>query len=198
MQTYHVVLFIHLASLLIAVGAATTLHIADVEIRRARTLGEVGRLGLRMKATAKVFPIAIVGLIGSGIYMTHDVGWGFSAPWVLAGEVGLGAIVLLGDLVNGRNGRKLGETIGAAMAQGGDGPVTPAVQARLDDPLAKFASIAPTALMFGVIYAMTVKPGTLGSTVAMLVALAVGAVASQTLFRPSKASAPEAAAAELA
>jgi hypothetical protein len=63
--------------------------------------------------------------------------------------------------------------------------------------VAKLALVAPTALMFGVVYVMTVKPGVTGSTVAMLVAVAAGVVASQTLLRaPSEV--PEAAVAELA
>lgn len=194
MQTYHVVLFVHLVSLLIAVGAVATMHIADIEIRRARTLGEAGRLGMRMKKTAHAFPIAIVGLVGSGVYMTHHLGWGFSAPWVLAGECGLAGIIVLGDLVNGRNGARLGASIGAGIAAGGpNAPVTDEVRARLDDPIAKFAAVAPTSLMFGVIYAMTVKPGTLGSTLAMLIALAVGGVASQALLRSPKVTAEESA-----
>lgn len=193
MQTYHVVLFIHIASLLIAVAAVSTLHIADVEIRRARTLSEAGRLGMRMKKTAHAFPVAIVGLVGSGIYMTHHLAWGFSTAWVLAGEVGLAAIVVVGDVVNGRNGRKLGATIGAAIASGGDGPLTDEVRARLDDPLAKFAAVAPTGIMFGVIYDMTVKPAALGSALAILIALALGGVASQVLLRsPAPAAAPAA------
>jgi hypothetical protein len=193
-QAYHVVLFVHLVSLLIAAGAAALLHVADVEIRRAQTLLEAGRLGLRMKRTAMAFPVAVVGLVGSGIYMTHHLGWGYSTPWVLAGEVGLGAIVLLGDLVNGRNGAKLGAAIGGAIGRGGDGPLTDEVRARLDDPVAKLASVAPTSLTLGVVYCMTVKPGATGATVAMLVAMAAGAVASQVLLR-QPSDAPEAVAA---
>ncbi len=184
MRTYHVVLFIHLASLLVAAGAVTTLHLADIEIRRARTLGEAGRLGLRMKKTAHAFPIAVVGLVGSGIYMTHHLGWGFSTAWVLAGEVGLGAIIVIGDAVNGTYfGRRLGATIGAAIAVSGPGaPVTDEVRARLADPVAKAAAVAPTGLMLGVIYAMTVKPAALGAALALLIGLAGGAILGQFML----------------
>jgi hypothetical protein len=196
LQTYHVVLFIHLVSLLIAAGAVTTLHIADVEIRRARTLSEAGRLAMRMKKTAHAFPFAVVGLVGSGIYMTHHLAWGFSTPWVLGGEVGLGAIIVVGDVVNGGYGKKLGAAIGGAIARGGDGPLTDEVLARLDDPIAKFAGVAPTGLMFGVIYLMTVKPGALGSALAPLIALALGGIASQVLLRTPAAVPAAAPAAE--
>lgn len=194
MQGYHVVLFVHLVSLLIAAGAAATLHAADLQIRRAPSLSAALRLALLMKRAALAFPVAIVGLVGSGIYMTNHLGWGFSTPWVLAGEVGLGTIVALGDAVNGRFGRQLGMAIGGALARGGDGPLTDEVRARLANPVAKLASVAPTALMFGVVYVMTVKPGATGSAIAMLVAVAAGAVASQTLLR-EPAPAAEAAAA---
>jgi hypothetical protein len=194
-QGYHVVLFVHLVSLLIAAGAAATLHAADLQIRRAPSLSAALRLALLMKRAALAFPVAIVGLVGSGVYMTNHLAWGFSTPWVLAGEVGLGTIVALGDAVNGRFGRQLGMAIGGALARGGDGPLTDEVRERLANPVAKLASTAPTALMFGVVYVMTVKPGATGSAVAMLVAVAVGAVASQTLLR-EPAPAPEAGAVE--
>jgi hypothetical protein len=196
-QGYHVVLFVHLVSLLLAVGAAGTLHAADLQIRRAPSLSAALRLALLMKRAAMAFPFAIVGLVGSGIYMTHHLAWGFSTPWVLAGEVGLGAIVALGDAVNGRFGRQLGMAIGGALARGGDGPLTDEVRERLANPVAKLASMAPTALMLGVVYVMTVKPGATGSALAMVVAVAVGAVASQVVLR-DRSEAPEAAAAELA
>jgi len=61
--------------------------------------------------------------------------------------------------------------------------VTDEIKAQLADPLVKFASVAPTGLMFGVVYAMTVKPGALGSTLCMLIGLAGGAVLAQVLLR---------------
>jgi hypothetical protein len=198
MQLYHVLLFVHIVSLLIAAAAAATLHLADIEIRRATTLAEAGRLGLRMKKTAHAFPFAIVGLVVTGVWMTHRLGWGFSSPWVLAGIAGLAAIIVLGDAVNGAYGKRLGGRIGAALARGGDGPLPDDVIACLDDPLAKVAAVAPTGLMLGVIYVMTAKPGVTGSVLAMLIALLAGAVASQLLLRRPQARAAEAVAADLA
>jgi hypothetical protein len=101
---------------------------------------------------------------------------------VLGGEVGLAAIIVIGDVVNGGYGKKLGATIGAALGRGGDGPVTDEVRARLDDPIAKFAAVAPTGILFGVIYDMTVKPATLGSALAPLLGLVVAGVLSQVLL----------------
>jgi uncharacterized membrane protein len=198
MQLYHVLLFVHIVSLLIAAGAVATLHLADLEIRRTSSLAEAGRLALRMKKTAHAFPFAIVGLVVTGVWMTHRLGWGFSAPWILAGEVGLGAIIVLGDAVNGSYGKRLGSRIGAALGRGGDGPLPDDVLACLDDPVAKAAAVAPTGLMFGVVYVMSAKPGVTGSVLAMLIALLAGVVVSQPLLRRPAARAERAVAADTA
>jgi hypothetical protein len=200
-QTYHAVLYIHLLSLLIAVAVSGIIHVSDIEMRRAQTLGEVGRAGLRIKNAAMGFPIAVIGLVGSGVYMAHHLGWGWTSPWILAGEVGLFTIVAVGDAVNARHGKKLGEAIGAAMARGGDGPVTAEVKELLDDPVAKFTAVMPTLLALGVVYVMTEKPGALGSALALAIAFASAAVIGPLLLRAPKpaAEAPiEAPAAESA
>ena len=198
MQAYHAVLYIHLLSLLIATGASAVMHVSDVEMRRAQTLGEVGRAGMRAKSAAMTFPLAVVGLVGSGIYMGHHIAWGWTSAWLLAGMVGLFAIVVLGDGVNGRHGRKLGATIGATIGRSGDGPVTDEVRALLADPIGKVASVAPTTLMLGIVYVMTEKPGAVGSALALAISLVAAGVIAPLLLRTPAAALAEAQAPELA
>jgi hypothetical protein len=182
-NAYRIVLYVHLVSLLLATGAAAVTHVAHHALRRARTLSEAGRCGLTMKSAARAFPPAVVGLFGSGAYMVSDA-WSWSAAWVVAAVAGLAAIVLLGDLVNGRNGRALGQAIGRTLAAQGDGPVTAEVTRLLESRLAIAASFTPTLLMLGVVYLMTAKPGAAGCAAALLVPLAASAAAGQLLAHP--------------
>lgn len=182
MTGYHMALTIHLLALLLAAGAAATTHFAHALMRRARTLSEAGRWGLAVKSTAHLFPVAVLGLVGSGAYMVSDA-WSWSAPWVIASLAGLAAIVLVGDVVNGRNGRAAGQAIGRALAHGGDGPVTAEVTRLLESRLALSASFAPTLLMVGVVYVMTNKPGAAGCSAALLAAVAVSAATGPLLAR---------------
>jgi uncharacterized membrane protein len=181
-MTYHVVLYVHLFSLLIAVAASGVMHVSDFELRRASSLAEAGRIVRRMKATGPAFAPAVVGLLGSGIYLTHDAGWGFSSSWVVTGFVGLFLIVAVGDALNARNGKRLGTAIGAALGRSGDGPLTDEVRRLLDDPIAKIGGLFPTAVALGVVYAMSVKPAPLGCALALAIPIALAIVIAPRLL----------------
>jgi len=198
MTTYSVVLFIHLLSLLIAAGAAAVVTLANVQMRRAETLGQVARWGMAAKNTAKAFPVAIVGLVGSGIYMVQTE-WSWSDPWVIGALVGLGMIIVFGEGLEARRGRALGRALGEAIATGGDGPVDGEPARLLEDNLGKAIPAAPTLLMLGVVFIMVTKPGTAGTIIALAVALALSVPVGRAVFRcdrragtPVPAAAPQA------
>ena len=92
MDTYHVVLYIHLLSLLLAFGAASVLCVCLFQLRGARELTDAIPWGRVAGKTGRLFPIAILGLFGTGAYMTSDV-WTWSTGWI---EVAIVALVVLG------------------------------------------------------------------------------------------------------
>ena len=86
MDTYHVVLYIHLLSLFVGIGAASVLIVCLFQLRGARELTDAIPWGRVAGKIARLFPIAILGLFGSGAYMTSDVWTGaaagsWSASW---------------------------------------------------------------------------------------------------------------------
>src|SRR5262245_65929266 len=71
----------------------------------------------------KFFPIAILGLFGTGAYVTSETTfpWTWSTPWI---SVGIAALVVLfaqGAGIAERTGHKLG----AALKENGPGPLGP-------------------------------------------------------------------------
>lgn len=195
MHPYTVVLFVHVLSLLLATGASAVIGLAQAQLRRVETLGQVARWAMAAKQTAKAFPVAVVGLVGSGVYMVQTR-WSWTDPWVLGGLAGLAAIVVLGDVVEGRNGRRLGRELGQALARG-DGPVDGEVARLLAAPLPKITGIAPTLLMVAVVFVMVTKPGAAGCAAALVVALAAAVPLGPALARSRpRAGAPAPAAAE--
>jgi len=62
MDTYHVVLYIHLLALFIGIGAASVLLACLLQLRRAQTLAEAGPWGMVAGKVSRLFPIAILGL----------------------------------------------------------------------------------------------------------------------------------------
>ena len=73
MDTYHVVLYVHLLSLLLGFGAASVILVCLFKLRSAHTAADAIPWGMLVGQTERVFPIAILGLFGSGAYMTSKV-----------------------------------------------------------------------------------------------------------------------------
>lgn len=170
MDTYHVVLYIHLLSLFVGISAGAILILCLVQLRGARTLEAAGPWGGVATKVARLFPIAILGLFGSGAYMTSDV-WTWGTSWIVIGIVGLVVLALQGPLLAERAGKKVGEALG----QNGPGELRgPALEMTRYTPL-WFAELSSFGLVLGIVWNMTTKPGTGSAIAAAIGGYAVGA-----------------------
>jgi hypothetical protein len=186
LDKYHVALYIHFVSLLIGIGAASVLTVCAFQLRAARTLADAAPWGRVAAKVGRVFPIAILGLFGSGAYMTSDV-WTWDTGWI---EVGIAALVVLaiqGPLVAERSGKKVAQ---ALMANGPGDLRGDALRKTRYLPL-WWAEMSAIGLVLGIIWNMTTKAG-LGSSIAAAVGgYAVGVALALLLTRqPSTEAAP--------
>jgi hypothetical protein len=106
MDTYHVVLYVHLLALFIGIGAGSVLLACLLQLCKAPTLAEAGPWGTVAGKVSRLFPIAILGLFASGAYMTSDL-WTWSTRWIEVSIAGLVVIALQGPLVAERTAHKL-------------------------------------------------------------------------------------------
>ena len=194
MDTYHVVLYIHLLSLFIGIGAGAVLLACLFQLRAARTVEQAAPWGIVAGKVGKLFPIAIVGLFGSGAYMTSSfAAWSWSTRWI---DVGIAALVVLlaqGGGVAERTGHKLG----AALQANGPGPLGPEARRMTLHPGLWVVEFSNLGIVMGVVWNMTQKPGLGGSLAAVLVGYAVGAALALLVTRSPQeelAAAPDAAA----
>jgi len=186
LDKYHVALYIHFLSLLIGIGAASVLTVCAFQLRAARTLADAGPWGRVAAKVGRVFPIAILGLFGSGAYMTSDL-WTWDTGWI---EVGIAALVVLaiqGPVVAERSGKKVAQ---ALMANGPGELRGDALRKTKYLPL-WWAEMSAIGLVLGIIWNMTTKAG-LGSSIAAAVGgYAVGVALALLLTRqPSTQAAP--------
>jgi hypothetical protein len=96
-------------------------------------------------------------------------GAGYHA-WVGAGIVGMVLMAVLGFGV----GRPRFVAIGRAL-RGMDGPISPTLRARLQDPVLRASAATRLALGLGVVFVMVVKPGVAGAITVLTAALVIGA-----------------------
>ena len=181
MNTYHYVLYLHLLSLFIGIGAGSVLLACLLQLRAARTVEQAAPWGMLAGKVGKLFPIAILGLFGTGAYMTSDL-WTWSTRWI---DVAIAALVVLtiqGAGIAERTGHKLG----AALQANGPGPLGPEARRMTLHPGLWVVEFSNLGIVFGVVWNMTVKPGLGESLAAALIGYAVGAVLALLITRSAQ------------
>ena len=170
MDAYHVVLYVHLLSLLLGFGAASVVVVCLFRLRNAQTVADAAPWGILAGQTELTFPFAVLGLFGSGAYMTSKV-WTWSTGWI---DVAIVVLVLLGIQGGGVAGRRA-HALKHALEENGPGPLGAAAKRLTCDPALWIASFSNPGMVLGVIWAMTEKPGTGEAIAAVIIGYAVGA-----------------------
>jgi len=188
LDTYHVVLYIHLLSLFVGIGAAAVLSVCLFQLRAARELTDALPWGRVAGKVGRFFPIAILGLFGSGAYMTSDI-WTWSTGWI---EVGIAALVVLaiqGPVIAERSGKKLEH----ALRENGPGPLGENARRMTRYPGLWVTEFSAIGLVLAIVWIMTVKASTGSAIAAALIGYGAGA-GFGFLFTRTPAAEPEAAA----
>lgn len=170
MNTYQYVLYIHLLSLFVGIGAATVLSLCLFQLRRAQELVDALPWGRVAGKTGRMFPIAILGLFGSGAYMTSDV-WTWSTGWI---QVGIAALVVLGiqgPVIAERSAKKLEH----ALRENGPGPLGEHARRMTRYPGLWMVEFSAIGLVLAIVWTMTVKAGTGTAIAAALIGYGAGA-----------------------
>jgi hypothetical protein len=174
LNTYHYVLYVHLLSLFVGIGAGSVLLACLFQLRAARTVEQAAPWGMMAGKVGKFFPVAILGLFGTGLYLaTEDTfPWSMSTGWVDVGIAALVVLLLQGAGIAERTGHKLG----AALQANGPGPLGPEARRLTLHPGLWVVEVSNLGIVFGVVWNMTQKPSLGGSIAAVLVGYGVGAV----------------------
>jgi hypothetical protein len=177
-DTYHVVLYIHLLALFVGIGAGAILVVCLFQLRAARTLTDAVPWGVVAGKTEKAFPIAILGLFGTGAYMTSDI-WTWSTGWIEVSIAGLVLVALQGPLVGGRTGKQLER----ALHDNGPGPLGERARRMTRHPGLWVTEFANLGVVFGIVWNMTQKPGVGGAIAAVAGGYLVGTIVALWLMK---------------
>ena len=176
MTAYEFALFAHLLGVVTLFAAIALIETASARLRRAASVEHV-RLWVELtRSTAPLFPVALVTVLGSGLFMTAD-SWTFTTPWVVVATAG---VVVLGGIGGSVQGLRLA-TIGRTAAAAQDGPVPQNLTELIAAPALWMAVVAPDVATLGILWTMATKPGWTGSTVAVAGLAMVGAFAGYIL-----------------
>jgi hypothetical protein len=174
MNTYGLVVFVHLMALLAAISAGAISHLAESRMQSADSVETLRPWARLLGRLGKVFPVALLVLLGSGAYLVHR-SWSWSSGWVDVSIVGVALLFASGGgLVRAR-----GVALRRALMAAPQGAVPAEVRRLLDTHPARLASWMNTGLAIGIVFAMAVKPGFVGSASALVVGAAVGLVVAR-------------------
>jgi hypothetical protein len=186
-DTYHYVLYIHFLSLFVGIGAATVLVVCLFQLRRAQEVTDALPWGRVAAKIARGFPIAILGLFGSGAYMTSDV-WTWSTGWIQVGIAALVVLAIQGPVIAERSGKKVEH----ALRENGPGPLKEHARRMTRYPGLWVTEFSAIGLVLGVVWVMTVKAGTGSAIAAAVIGYGFGA-AFGFVFTRAPSAEPEAA-----
>lgn len=178
MDTYHVVLYLHLLSLFIGIGAGSVLLTCLFQLKAARTVEQAVPWGIVSGKVARLFPVAILGLFLTGAYMTHKF-WTWGTPWIVIAIIGLVVLGAQGGGIAERTAKRLQ----AAMMANGPGPLGPEARRMTLHPGLWVVEISNLCIVLAIVWNMTEKPGWAGAIVSVVIAYAVGAGLALLLTR---------------
>jgi hypothetical protein len=182
MDTYHVVLYIHLLALFIGIGAGSVLLACLLQLRKAQTVAEAAPWGMVAGKVSRLFPIAVLGLFGSGAYMTSDI-WTWSTRWIDVSIAGVVVIAVQGPLIAERTAHRLKH----ALQENGPGPLGGHARRMTRHPGLWVVEFTNLGLVFGIVWNMTEKPGVWSSIAAVVGGYAVGVALALPFTRSQEA-----------
>jgi hypothetical protein len=178
LDTYHVVLYIHLLALLLGMSAGAIVSLCLFRLRTAQTLEAAAPWGMLAGQTERVFPFAILGLFATGAYLTSDL-WTWGTTWIDVSIAGLVLVAVQGGGIAARRAHLLK----AALQENGPGELRGRARKMTRDQVLWTASFGNLGVVLAIVWNMTEKPGTGGAVAAVLAGWAVAAVFSWQLTR---------------
>jgi hypothetical protein len=180
MDLYHITLFIHVVTLVVAASATAIVKLAIGRRARARTVGEVLDWHTVVMSTSKVFPICLAVFVITGSYMVSVAQLNvWSAGFIVGGLVGV-VLLLVSGVFLATKGKALMQMLETSAKQGADRPAPELVPPRLVAVL----PMVNTGIVLGVVFDMVTKPASIPVALTVLaIGILIGATAA--LRRPA-------------
>ena len=185
MDAYHIALFFHVVTLIVAAGATTVTKLAVSRRIRARTVDEALEWHDVLISTSKLFPVCLALFLATGAYMVSVVGLqAWSSGFVVGGLAGVVLLLASGTYL-GIKAKGLREVLARIAQNGGDAPAPRLIPPRLVAML----PVVNTGIALAVVFDMVAKPASIALALGVI-AIGIAVSAATTLRRPAPMAAP--------
>lgn len=157
MDFYHIVLFLHIVTLLVATGATVVTKVAVRRRLRARTVADALEWHNALISAARFFPLCLAAFVLTGGYMVSVAGrHAWANGYVSAGLVGVVLLLASGTYlgVKGKALKQLLEKLAADAPDGAPPRLAP-------PPMVAILPMVNTGLALGVVFDMVTKPASI-------------------------------------
>lgn len=178
-MAYDIALYLHFLSLFGLIGAITMVGLCYFRLRAAESFGEAAQWAGLAERVGWAFPVAILGLVASGAYLTTER-WTWSSPWIVVSIAGLILDTVQGPLVAGPRAKALMEALNTDAATG---ILDSRVRKLAHDRVLWVVLLANPGIVLAIAWNMTVKPGTAEAIAAILVGYGLGAASALLLTK---------------
>jgi hypothetical protein len=175
MDSYHIALFLHIVTLIVAASTTAVTKLAVTRRIRARTVGEMLEWHTVLMSASKVFPICLAAFVLTGSYMLSVANihvW--TTGFVVAGFVGVALLLASGTYLS-MKAKGLKAVLENMVKAGADRPAPKLVP----PPLVAMLPVVNSGIALAVVFDMATKPASV--LVALLViaaGIAIGAALS--------------------
>jgi uncharacterized membrane protein len=149
-------LMLHITAAFLLVGGSTTAGILNAMAIRSEKPSEAAFL---LKLIRYALPLIFAGVLGTlvfGLWLWHELGFGFGTGWIWAALV----LWVIASALGGRGGRHQEQVREAAEREASAGDtMSGELRARLRDPKALAVNYAAGAATIAVLVIMVWKPG---------------------------------------
>jgi hypothetical protein len=174
MLAHSLVLFVHVTAAMGVFAALGIEGLALVTLRRATSSAEIHAALRGFRLLPRLAPLSLAATVLSGIYLA-STGWAWRGAWIGTAFAGLILTAIVGAATTGPRVARLGRALAEGTAAGsGPGP---------RDPILVTSFLTRAALLIGIVFLMTTKPGPGGSVGAMAAAIVAGLLTSLPSLR---------------
>lgn len=180
MDRYHIALFIHIVTLIVAAAATAVTKLAVGRRARARTVGEVLEWHGVLMSAARLLPMCLAAFVVTGGYMLSlapATRW--SSGFVVAGLVGV-TLLLVSGVFLATKAKALKQMLEESAKRGADQPAPKLVPPRFVAAL----PLINTGIALAVVFDMVTKPVSIAVALSVL-AIGIVISAAGAMRRPA-------------
>lgn len=182
MDAEAIVMFVHIAVVIVTFMMVAVLHTALVQMRRTDRSSDLVVWAPLVRRLEPLVPVGALLILGSGWALVElsDGEFSWSQGWVVVSAAALVVVEAVGAVLI----RPRAQHLTARISANGDGPVSQDVRQAILDPVLWYVSHFATVTFFGIVFLMAAKPAGVWVPVTVLVvSAAVGLLTAVPFVR---------------